>query len=155
MKFQKPANFRQRCGISDLKFSYVLSFGCSQRAGAFILVLVAASSWIPVSEAEDIIEQGHNVPARDRGYYLDASLPQIYGPPIPFRYLENEAAQELRNSQNPSNSEIQNIDIEQVLFLDLPADVPQVHEVHKRVLSEFIDDAASNEFLDRNQRQES
>jgi hypothetical protein len=84
---------------------------------------------------------GQDVPARDGNRPKHASLSEYSGIPIPYSDTKMKIAQELRKSPNPINSATQNSGLEQALFLDLPADPPQLHEIHKRVLGEFTDDS--------------
>lgn len=105
---------------------------------------MVASVWIqaPRAEEEDYntAATGQNVPARVENRHLDVILSELYGPPIPHRYTVNEVAQGLRKSRNPTT---QNIYVKQFIFIDLPADVPYVHKVYKRILPEFTDYAPS------------
>jgi hypothetical protein len=85
-----------------------------------------------------------DVPASDGNRPLRDSLSEPFELPIPYRDTVKKIAQELRKSRNPSNSATQNSEFEHGLFLDLPADPPQIHEIHKRVLAEFTDDSPSD-----------
>jgi hypothetical protein len=105
-----------------------------------VFALVLVSVWIQRSNSA---ATGQEASARNGNRHLYGSLSEPYGVPIPYLEAVKKIARELRKSQNPTNSAKQNTHLEQVLFLDLPADSPQIHEVHKRVLAEFTDDSPS------------
>jgi hypothetical protein len=88
--------------------------------------------------------RGQDVSARDGNRPLHVSLSEPFGLLIPYRDTVKKIAQELRKSQNPTNPATQNSDLEKGLFLDLQADPPQIHEIHKRVLEAFTDDSPSD-----------
>jgi hypothetical protein len=105
-----------------------------------MFALVVVSVWIQRSYTA---ATGQEASARNGNHHLYDSLSEPYGVSIPYRDAVKKITQELRKSQNSAK---QNTDLEQVLFLDLPADPPQIHEVHKRVLAEFTDDSPSDNY---------
>lgn len=120
---------------------FQLFFECSQTPRAFIFALLVLSAWI---QRSNTAATGQDVSARGGNRPLHASLSERFELPVQFKDAMKKIAQEKRKSRNPTNSATQNSDIEQDLFLDLPADPPQIHEIHKRVLAEFTDDSPSD-----------